>query len=220
MYAPRIFLASLATVVALAPSVAPVWAEGGGAPRLRRLLSPPGVSMWKRVPSSDRWTAASGTGSGHWDREVTPDHMAMFQLTFLEKQDDAVEIRAMNRILSPNDERASYTGPMVQAASGGGSAEILSLDEGYITAIQICTNTDAQPKIKGARIWGGKIDEEGHVTALSQSPKFERPHCKKWAPKAACGAQKIATAIRAYWYDVYQKGFSGMGLRCSTIAPE
>ena len=112
--------------------------------------------------------------------------------------------------------------PLDTAATGSVEPKVrkVEISKHVAEPLSVSEETDAQPKLKGARIWGGKIDDAGHVTPVSPSTKFERTHCKRWQPKVACGDQKIATGIRGYFYDVYDKGFSGMGLRCSTIAPQ
>lgn len=185
-----------------------------------------GYTFFQRVTSSDRTTAMSGSGTIDSGTGGLNDHLTegLSALSFYEQADDATEVTGWGRQLTDStnprpDDTIEKTVDIRGSSGNYQSKQTLELSRGYIVAIQVCTNGDSQPKIKGARIWGATLDANGKPVATSESPKFERPHCKRWASKVSCGADKVAVGFRMHWSDLYGTGYSGMSLWCSKVEP-
>jgi hypothetical protein len=166
------------------------------------------------VPGSERWTAASGSGALFKDMAPnTGPTQAVSYLRFYEQSDEAIFIDGVSLNVS-TDAHFTMSAGSVRLREGGASGEKLEIPKGFITAIQVCTNKDASPKLKGVRIWGATVDKNGRFNPVAESPKFERPNCSRWAPKVSCGTDKVAVEARGY-YNSTSVGFSGMALKCA-----
>jgi hypothetical protein len=169
------------------------------------------------VNGSERWTAISGNGGSY--REVTgPTFRSPYNLTFGEQSDEPVEIRVMDYGLAarpPGGQYNTYAAQYLRLRSpNASSGEMIEVD-GFIYKLQVCLNSD-RTKLKGARIWGRRIESNGTLVA-SNSDTFERPNCRYWQPAVECGAGKLSSGVRAYYSGSGQDGFHGMALRCSTV---
>jgi hypothetical protein len=94
-------------------------------------------------------------------------------------------------------------------------------DGRLVTAIETCTATgeNASAAIRGVRLWGAGVGEDGKVEKPSADVKLELSGCKKWSGKVACPEGTVATGIRTRLAD-QKEGIVGLELRCHELAAD
>jgi hypothetical protein len=164
---------------------------------------------------SSRWTAISGKG-GSFMEALTPmppyGGLGIESLTFGENSDDPVMIEADGYGVGPGGGDYDF-GRLRLESPNQSSIESVGYNNGFITAVQICMNSD-RTKLKGARVWGVDhgIGSGDPVVTLPQN-EFRRPNCSRWETKVACPNGQIANGIRGY-YNGSIDSFHGISLRC------
>lgn len=110
----------------------------------------------------------------------------------------------------------------VMGLGGFGQSLDLSLDDDhYITAIQVCTsgqNNRDRRRIKGLRIWGARLGNQGQLVGSSEMHEKRRTNCSDWYPRLECPAGKVAVGLRGY-FDGRRDDpfFTGLAMRCGRV---
>jgi hypothetical protein len=174
---------------------------------------------WARVfhhTGGNSWTGISGMNGGYADEYLTPSSFGFYGIIGLEKSDDAVEFNIKTNSLTDTGDPTYGSWGVIKLDDGNPDSKKdadLGSDQ-YVTAVQVCVTND---KIKGVRIWGARLLEDGSLQPISQPGEYKRTNCKgNWKTKVSCPSGKIATGVRAYSVEVH-KGYGGLALRCSTV---
>lgn len=174
------------------------------------------------VYKSNAWQAVSGS-TGTMQQDAVPGEPAgLVRLTFYEHLDDPYHIDATFRTFRTKGTWAYAvlkTGtPQIKLDRG--SPKTITVGDHYANAIQVCTNGNkntAKRKIKGARLYGKRMNSKGQLYGPETVSSFQRPHCKTWERRVACPVGQVITGLRGY---AQAKGYIGLAPRCSALQPK
>lgn len=98
-----------------------------------------------------------------------------------------------------HDEGTAYETTRVgSSCPAGGSGHYVQLDrdtESAIGRIEVCNNTNSRKRLKGIRIWGSRINDDGSKTYMPTGDSRFLPNCDTWSSSQMCGVDKVATGI-------------------------
>ena len=152
-------------------------------------------------------------------------YQGIYKLEWWEKGDSACKMKATSRHLNTyKTEVASWD----KCRSGGVAPkgrkviEFTNL-ETYITGIQLCLSpvgvfnigfcAGGCPRtMKGAKIWGRKLNRATGVLESAGTKKFSRTNCKEWSVERHCPAGKVATHI-----EINSSSAHAVKLHCKSV---
>jgi hypothetical protein len=175
--------------------------------------------------ASARWTAVSGVGTTYREMLVSSREKSVFRLHFGFAPDRpgsaVVEVMAYDQFLRPVEPGGRYheeyrTGAL-RLSEPAAWVPVPPAVEGFIYRLQVCLDS-ARAKLEGVRIWGKRIEPDGHLVPTNQS-SFQHAECRFWVAGAACSNDKLSSGVRAYYSGSGTNGFTGLALRCETVVP-
>lgn len=86
-----------------------------------------------------------------------------------------------------------------------------------VRAIQVCNNSSNNHRLKGAKIFGATLDQNGNgsVVSTGDSRSFERTNCSPpWKTTRTCPAGQVAVGLLI---EHTSEEITGLGLRCAPI---
>jgi Concanavalin A-like lectin/glucanases superfamily len=97
----------------------------------------------------------------------------------------------------------------------------VSLDNGMVIGrLEVCTTYMANKRLKGLRIWGGKINPDGTDTYVPSSDEEALPNCSQWSASVLCPIGQYATGVIVHSNDAQaadNEEIVGLQLICRRI---
>lgn len=144
--------------------------------------------------------------------KTTDRYYAIRGLSTAQGPNCSFAISVVPAFLHPDADRSIH----VEWYAGNNPAGIktAALPEGtFVTSVQICDNDgEASREIKGARVWGHRLDSLGRTIDPTGPVEFTRTNCKKWRDKVSCPTGTIAHSL------IYHNG-AAVSLFCSKVQP-
>ncbi len=175
---------------------------------------------FKQDSATHVWKGTVSGVAGTVFEYLAPYDRGLHKLVVWENVDDPYKISVYKNLLSSTTTSSGIGTTLESREVKLGSSSVETVDVGdshYITAVQVCTNNN---KIKGVRIWGRSLKNDGALNVAEIKSEYELPNCNgNWGAKVSCGDEKIATGIRAHAKEPWN-GFSGLTLRCGKVIPK
>lgn len=165
-------------------------------------------------------SAVSGHSSSDKKGHFAPNPVTgMSGLSMWEVSDQAIAFQVHQQKLSPIGDDTSEGNVIKFAGYSKSSKKTVTLGKGeYVDAVKICTSGDkrntAKKRLKGVKLYGARVKEDGSIQSGVSTAKFERANCKQWEKKVACPKGQLADAIWMYRGD---RGINGVSLRCRAV---
>ncbi len=86
-------------------------------------------------------------------------------------------------------------------------------------AIQVCSNTNSNRRMKGLRLAGNWIGRDGSIQGSDLEDSYELSHCREWRSTVACGVDRLATGIVVHVTRAtrYNEQIVGLQLLCRKV---
>lgn len=83
-----------------------------------------------------------------------------------------------------------------------------------VRGIQVCSNNKTNHRLKGIRLYGKAIHNDGSYTIQTGYEQFKRANCKRWHTPVYCPKGQVATKVIIHSTD---NEINGLGLVCRKI---
>ena len=83
-----------------------------------------------------------------------------------------------------------------------------------VRGIQVCTNNKSNKRLKGIRLYGMAIHNDGSYTIKSGHKEFKRTNCRTWHRAVYCPRGQVATKVIIH---STKKEMNGLGLACRKV---
>lgn len=88
-------------------------------------------------------------------------------------------------------------------------------DDRIIGRLEVCNNNNANRRLKGMRIWGDRVLEDGSIQYEPNSSSKALPNCATWSSSVMCPTDTYATGVVVHSAD---KGdITGLQLVCRAV---
>ena len=110
--------------------------------------------------------------------------------------------------------------PIIALWDSGNSVDLDHPSEAAVGRIEVCNNTNRRYRLKGIRIWGDRINDDGSSTYVPNSDQRALPNCDTWSGSMLCGSGKAATGLVVHASDVGGGNgeITGLQLICRSIS--
>ena len=100
------------------------------------------------------------------------------------------------------------------AASTVESAGWFTGDGLFVYGVAVCTNNNANERLKGVMVYGGLILSTGEVVHAGLPDWFDRPNCDIWHNAVFCPEGQVATKVRLHHTG---DEINGLSLGCRAV---
>tara|TARA_Y100001954_G_C15816125_1_gene607577 strand:+ start:3456 stop:3815 length:360 start_codon:yes stop_codon:yes gene_type:complete len=83
-----------------------------------------------------------------------------------------------------------------------------------VRGIQVCTNNRSNKRLKGIRLYGLAIHNDGSYTIKNSYKEFKRANCRKWHRAVFCPREQVATKVII---KSTSNEINGLGLACRKV---
>lgn len=99
------------------------------------------------------------------------------------------------------------------------SENTVDLDGAAVGRLQVCNNGNANQRMKGVRIWGDVINDDGSTVYLQHQDEKSLPNCANWDASVMCPLDTLATGVIVYASDTSgsNEQIVGLSLICRHI---
>lgn len=125
--------------------------------------------------------------------------------------------RSINDVFAKPYKGPKHTHETCKSPADGSKKTVKLGDRYYIHGIQVCTNkkrNSAKTRLKGVKLFGAVVDDDGDVTKKKITATYKQAHCQEWHKVVRCGKDRIAYGFEFHAGD---KGINGIALRCYKI---
>lgn len=160
-------------------------------------------------------TAISGfIGSQVDNRGAASDEHALSLIFAGERYDRPCDLTISKGDLAGNGDSLTTTWDNCITTSAPKVVGWSNLSRIKVRGIQVCTNNKSNHRMKGIRLYGAEVQEDGDLLYQTGYESFSRSNCKTWHAAVFCPYGQVATKLVIHSTD---DEVNGLGLKCRRV---
>ena len=181
------------------------------------------VTGWHVGDGSPAYTGISGK-TGDIVKRIDLETRIMYEISIDEVKDAPCHVMAEGEKPGGGDYIDKHAGNCSEL----GERLFVSVSRHYgeaMTSLRVCHNGggigQVPNRVKGIRVTGHKVKENGELEAQAVQSQDEHPNCKSWKNTVSCADGSVATGLMAHFEDKRGKyNLRGLGLICRPLVQD
>ena len=183
----------------------------------------PLLALFMALPSLADVDLRSGTTdtaiSGYLGKKVArkgvaSDYHAVNHLSAGERWDAPCELTVYKSDMNYNEDSLVASWDKCTTTSANKTVGWLNNSKIKVRGIQVCSNNKSNHRLKGIRLYGMAIHNNGSYTIQTGYEEFKRANCKRWHTPVYCPTGQVATKVIIHSTN---NEINGLGLACRKV---